>query len=102
MMTHTNPAMPQLLNTLGQVSMIRREYDKAANYFLRAIHSDPDSPTYYSNAATALAQTGKYDLAYQNMSMAAARMSADPQQQQKAWEFMEQMKKQSGRNAKEK
>jgi tetratricopeptide (TPR) repeat protein len=49
-----NPRMPQLLNTLGQVSMIKKEYDKAANYFLEAIVSDPDTPTYYSNAAMAL------------------------------------------------
>jgi tetratricopeptide (TPR) repeat protein len=97
----TNPNMPQLLNTLGQVSMIKREYDKAIKYFLDAINSDPDSPTYYGNAALAFAQTGKYDLAYQNMSMAAARMP-DPQQRQRAEGFMEQMKKLMARNAKSK
>ena len=96
-----NPQMPQLLNTLGQVSMIKREYDKAANYFLAATNSDPDSSSYYANAAMALAQTGKYELAAQNMSMAAARMP-DPQQRQKAQGFMEQMKKMSARNAKSK
>jgi tetratricopeptide (TPR) repeat protein len=96
-----NPKMPQLLNTLGQVSMIKREYDKAANFFLEAINSDPDSPAYYSNAAMALAQTGRYDLAYQNMSMSAAR-TPDPQQQQRAQAFMDQMKKLSARSAKSK
>jgi tetratricopeptide (TPR) repeat protein len=96
-----DPRMPQLLNTLGQVSMIKREYDKAAKYFLEAINSDPDSPTYYANAAMALAQTGRYDLAYQNMSISAARMP-DPQQRQKAQAFMDQMKKLSARSAKSK
>jgi tetratricopeptide (TPR) repeat protein len=89
-----NPQMPQLLNTLGQVSMIKRDYSKAEKYFLDAVLYDPDSPTYYANAAMALAQTGKYDQAYQNMSMSAARMP-DPQQKQKALAFMEQMKKMS-------
>jgi tetratricopeptide (TPR) repeat protein len=96
-----NPRMPQLLNTLGQVSMMKKEYDKAAKYFLEAIKSDPDSPTYYSNAAMALASIGKYELAYQNMSMSAARMP-DPQQRQKAQGFMDQMKKQLARGAKSK
>jgi len=96
-----NPKMPQLLNTLGQVSMIKKEYDKAVTYFLEAINSDPDSPTYYANAAMALAQTGRYDLAYQNMSVAAARMP-DPQQRQKAQGFIDQMKKLSARSAKSK
>ena len=94
-----NPRMPQLLNTLGQVSMIKKEYEKAANYFLEAIISDPDTPTYYSNAAMALAQTGRYDLAYKNMSMYAARIS-DPRQRQNAQGFMDQMKKLSARSAK--
>jgi len=94
----SNPSMPQLLNTLGQVSMIKKEYDKAVKYFLKAINSDPDSPTYYYNAAMALAQTGKYDLASQNMNMALARMP-DPQQRQKAQAFLDQMKKLSGRSA---
>ena len=89
-----NPQMPQLLNTLGQVSMIKREYSKAEKYFLDAVLYDPDSPTYYANAAMALAQSGKYDQAYQNMSMSAARMP-DPQQKQRAMAFMEQMKKMS-------
>jgi len=96
-----NPRMPQLLNTLGQVSMIKKEYEKAANYFLEAIISDPDTPTYYSNAAMALAQTGKYDLAYKNMSMYAARIP-DPRQKQNAQGFMDQMKKLSARSAKSK
>ncbi len=96
-----NPQMPQLLNTLGQVSMIKKEYDKAAKYFLDAAHADPDSPSYYANAAMALAQTGKYDLAYQNMSMAEARM-AYPQQRQNAQAFMAQMKSFSARGAKSK
>lgn len=96
-----NPQMPQLLNTLGQVSMINREYEKAVKYFLGAINSDPDSPTYYANAAMALAQTGRYELAYQNMSMSAAR-TTDPMQRQKAQGFMDQMKKLPARNAKSK
>jgi len=96
-----SPQMPQLLNTLGQVSMIKKEYEKAVKYFLAAINSDPDSPTYYANAATALAQTGRYDLAYQNMSMFLTRMS-DPEQQQRAQVFMDQMKKLSARGAKSK
>lgn len=95
----TNPQMPQLLNTLGQVSMIRKEHAKAVKYFLDAVRVDPDSPTYHANAAMALAQTGKYDLAYQNMSMAAARM-ADPQQRQNAQAFMARMKEFSARGAK--
>jgi tetratricopeptide (TPR) repeat protein len=96
-----NPQMPQLLNTLGQVSMIKREYSKAEKYFLDAVLYDPDSPTYYANAAMAFAQTGKYDQAYQYMSMSAARMP-DPQQKQRALEFMEQMKKMSQSRAKSK
>jgi hypothetical protein len=49
----------------------------------------------------ALAQTGKYDLAYKNMSMYAARIP-DPQQRQKAQGFMDHMKKLSARNEKSK
>ncbi len=93
-----NPAIPQLLNALGRLSMIQREYGKAAKYFLDAVNADPDSPTYYANAASALEQTGKYDLAYKNMSMAAARM-ADPLQRQNALAFMARMKKFSSRSA---
>jgi len=96
-----NPKMPQLLNTLGQVCMIKKEYDKAATYFLEAINSDPDSSTYYANAAMAFAQIGKYDLAYKNMGLAAARMS-DPQQREGARAFMEQVKKRSARSGKSK
>ncbi len=101
MALRTNPRMPQLLNTLGQVSMIQKEYGKAAKYFLDAANADPDSPAYYANAAMAFAETGKYDLAYQNMSMAAAR-TADPQQRQNARVFLDRMKQLSERSAKSK
>jgi len=94
-----NPMMPQLLNTLGQVSMIKKEYGKAQKYFLDAINSDPDSPTYYSNAAMAYAQTGGFDEAYRYMGMSAAR-TADPLQRQRAQAFMDQMKKMPGQSKK--
>ena len=54
--------MPQALNTMGQVMMLKKDYEKAVQYFLKAIEQQPDVPARYWNVALALEQAGKYDM----------------------------------------
>jgi tetratricopeptide (TPR) repeat protein len=88
----SDPLMPQALNTMGQVSMVKREYAKAAEYFLKAIEREPDVPPRYWNAALALEQAGKYDLALQYANRYAA-METNSAARQRVQEFMEYLKK---------
>ncbi len=94
-----DPNMPQLLNTLGEASLAKGDYDKAVKCFLRAIEIDPDTPSRYWNAALALQKVGKYDLAYQYMSAFASKERISPVDRQRAFAFMEGMKKMMAGNS---
>jgi tetratricopeptide (TPR) repeat protein len=86
-----NPTMPQALNTMGQVYLIKKDYDKAVEYFLKAVDHEPDVPARYWNAALALEQAKKIDLALQYASKYAA-METDPAGRQKAYQYIEHLK----------
>jgi tetratricopeptide (TPR) repeat protein len=92
----SDPLMPQALNTMGQVSMVKRDYAKAAEYFLKAIEREPDVPPRYWNAALALEQSGKSDLALQYANRYAA-METNPAARQRVQEFMDYLKKRMNR-----
>jgi tetratricopeptide (TPR) repeat protein len=85
------PYMPQALNTMGQVYLIKKNYEKAAEYFLKALEQQPDVPQRYWNAALALEQAKKFDLAFQYASEYAS-METDPAARKRAFEYLEHLK----------
>jgi tetratricopeptide (TPR) repeat protein len=90
------PSMPQALNTMGQVYLLKKNYEKASQYFIKAIEQEPDVPQRYWNAALALEQAGRYDMAFQYANRYAA-MVADPASRQQAYGYLEHLKKVMGR-----
>jgi Flp pilus assembly protein TadD len=88
----SDPNMPQALNTMGQVLMLKKDYKNAVQYFLKALEQQPDVPARYWNAALALDQVGKYDLAMQ-YARQYADMEHDRQAQQRASIFIDHLKK---------
>jgi tetratricopeptide (TPR) repeat protein len=90
-----DPTMPQALNTMGQVMMLKKDYEKATRFFLKAIEVQPDVPARYWNAALALEQAGKYDMALQYTRM-YANMEQDGPARQRAIGFMEHLNKMMG------
>jgi tetratricopeptide (TPR) repeat protein len=78
------------LNTLGEIHILRKEYDKAAHYYLMAIELDPVTAFRYWNAAMAFSRWGKYDLAYQYAQKASA-LELDEHNRNEALIFMKQM-----------
>jgi tetratricopeptide (TPR) repeat protein len=90
------PSMPQALNTMGQVYLLKKNYEKASQYFIKAIEQEPDVPQRYWNAALALEQAGRYDMAFQYANRYAA-MAADPAARQQAYGYLEHLKKIMGR-----
>jgi len=90
------PNMPSALNTLGQIFMMKKDYEKAYDYFLKALEHEPDVPQRYWNVAIALEQTKKYDQAYQYASRYAA-MESDAGSRQRAYKYLEHLKKLMGR-----
>jgi Flp pilus assembly protein TadD len=90
-----DPNMPQALNTMGQVSLLRKDYDKAIEFFLKAIERQPDLPPRYWNAALALEQAGKLDMALQYANRYVA-METDPVGRQRALGYIEYLKKRMG------
>jgi len=91
-----DPNLPQALNTMGQVLMLKKDYEKAVTYFLKAIEQQPDVPARYWNAALALEQAGKYDLAMQ-YARTYADVERDSAARQRAIGFMEHLNKRMGR-----
>jgi tetratricopeptide (TPR) repeat protein len=91
-----DPYMPQALNTLGQAYMAKGDIEKAVQYFLKALEREPDIPARYWNAAIALDQAKKYDAALRYAS-AYASMERDPAARQKAAQFLEHLKKMTGK-----
>jgi len=87
-----DPGMPQALNTMGQVYMLKKNYDKAVEVFLKAIERQPDLAARYWNAALALEQAGKIDMALQYANQYAA-MERDPLGRQRALGYIEYLKK---------
>lgn len=87
-----DPNMPQALNTMGQVCMVKKEYQKAVKYMLRSVEVEPDVPARYWNAALALEQSGRYDMALQYANRYAA-MERDPEGQQRVAGYIEHLKK---------
>ena len=88
--------MPQALNTLGQAYMAKQDYEKAAEYFLKAIEREPDVPARYWNAALALSQAKKYEAALRYANRYAA-LEQDPAGRQRAYGLIELLKKHTGR-----
>ena len=91
-----DPNLPQALNTMGQVLMIKKEFEKAASYFIKAIEQQPDVAARYWNAALALGQAGKYEMAMQ-YARRYAEMEQDTKAQQQVANFMEQLNKEMGK-----
>lgn len=91
------PSMPQALNTMGQVYLLKKNYEKASQYFIKAIEQEPDVPQRYWNAALALEQAGRYDMAFQYANRYATMVGADPASRQQAYGYLEHLKKVMGR-----
>jgi Flp pilus assembly protein TadD len=90
-----DPNMPQALNTMGQVYLVKKNYDKAVEFFLRAIERQPDLPPRYWNAALALEQAGKLDMALQYANKYVA-LERDPAGRQRALGYIDYLKKRMG------
>ncbi|HEX9019925.1 MAG TPA: tetratricopeptide repeat protein [Nitrospirota bacterium] len=90
-----DPSMPQALNTMAQVYMIRKNYEKAVELFLRAVEREPDVPARYWNAALALDQSGKQEMALQYANRYIA-MESNPAALQRAGEFINYLKQKTG------
>jgi Flp pilus assembly protein TadD len=86
-----DPTMPQALNTMGQVFLIKKDYNKAVEYFLRAIDREPDVPARYWNVALAAEQARKMDLALQYANIYAS-MESDPVGRQRALGYIQYLK----------
>jgi tetratricopeptide (TPR) repeat protein len=76
--------------------MLKKENEKAVQYFLKAIEQQPDVPARYWNAALALEQTGKYDSAMQ-YARKYMDMEQDSAGRQRASGFIEHLNKMMGR-----
>jgi tetratricopeptide (TPR) repeat protein len=86
-----NPRMPQALNTMGQVCLLKKQYKKAANYFVMALEREPDVPSRYWNAALALQQAGKLDMAYKYANMYLS-LEPNPALRKRVLPFIEMLK----------
>ena len=91
----SDPNMPQALNTMGQVMMLKKDYEKAAQYFLKAIEQQPDVPARYWNAAMAMEQAGKSEMAMQ-YARTYVGMEKDAASLQRANTFIDYLKKKMG------
>jgi len=76
--------------------MLKKDYEKAVTYFLKAIEKQPDVPARYWNVALALEQQGKYDMAMQ-YARKYAEVEQDSAARQRAASFMEHLNKLMGR-----
>jgi tetratricopeptide (TPR) repeat protein len=70
--------------------MAKGDFERAVQYFLRAIEREPDVPARYWNAALALEQVKKYDQALQYATEYAAR-ERDPIGRQRANGYVEHL-----------
>jgi tetratricopeptide (TPR) repeat protein len=91
-----DPNMPQAINTMGQVLMTQKKYAEAAEYFIRAVELQPDVPARYWNAALAMDQAGKYDMAMK-YARAYLDVESDPVARQRAKGFVEYLDKRLAR-----
>ena len=92
------PGMPQALNSLGEILMVKGNYEEALKYFLQAIQSSPDGASRYWNAAIAFEKTGRYDMALQYANRYLA-MEPNPELRQRATMYVNQLQKMSPRAA---
>jgi Flp pilus assembly protein TadD len=90
-----NPMLPQALNTMGQVLMLKKDFKNAIKYFLKAIEQQPDVPARYWNVALALEQAGQYELSMQ-YARRYVEMEQDGVARQRAYGFMEHLKTRMG------
>ncbi len=82
-----DPSMLQALTVMGQVAMLKKDFDKAAQYFIRAIDRDPSDPSRYWAATVAFKEAKKYDQAYAYAAKYAA-MEGNPAARQMAQEYL--------------
>jgi tetratricopeptide (TPR) repeat protein len=96
-----DPSLPEVLNTMGEVAMARKEYRQAGNYFVQAIERErgplyfPVASRYWS-AALAFERTRAYDRALEYAGQ-YVKLEQDPAARQKAYELMEKLRKAMGR-----
>lgn len=56
-----DPSLSEVINTLGEIAMVKKEYQKAVDFFLRSIDMNPYAPQRYWNAALAFEKIKSYD-----------------------------------------
>lgn len=56
-----NPDNPRLLNNLGMCWLVRKDYEKALEAFVKSAGLAPNKAKYRSNMAVALAMLGRYE-----------------------------------------
>lgn len=67
------------LDSLGMLSLIKKEPDKAKDYFRAAIFSDPLNTTSYNNLAVILLSQGKYNDALDLLKISLSVFPEDPE-----------------------
>lgn len=86
-----DPSMSEVINTLGEIAMVKKEYQKAVDFFLRSIDMNPYAPQRYWNAALAFEKIKNYDTALEYAKQ-YREMEKDPAARQKAHELIERVK----------
>lgn len=82
-----DPSMLQALTVMGQVAMLKKDFNTAAQYFIRATDRDPKDPARYWAATVALKEAKKYNQAYAYAAKYAA-MESNPVARQMALEYL--------------
>lgn len=86
-----DPSLPEVINTMGEVAMVKKEFQKAADLFVRAIDLNPYAAHRYWNAAMAFEKVKSHDNALEYAKRYVA-MEKDPVARQKAYELIERLK----------
>jgi tetratricopeptide (TPR) repeat protein len=86
-----DPSMSESSHVMGKVAMENKDYDAAAEYFMRQSKQDPGKPEPYWDAALALEKAKKYDLACEYLSRYLA-VETNPRARQLAQQYLELLK----------